>query len=274
MGEEAIVKNADNLIRIVAPIDVANNAVIDTGVTVTAQFFDEKYDTPVLFKTYTLTKEYEEDGPQLATVDSAFGAEAGANVEFETDDVTNPLPVAQNGALDQTIILSGGDIADNTIEVSSAGVKASIGKKIFTNFSANDPLVLMVPKSQWDLWKALDDVIIQHRDGTQGPLDIVQERVAYRGEYFLVISGTGSLPVGPGATLKKPLLPDLTGFTLYGSPLINTTDWGFEAVLESDAASQDGMLVGMRVRIELFFNPAAADLDGRFTLSLPVVSGG
>ena len=265
MGEEVIVKGADNLIRVVAPLDVANDTVISANVTITTKFHDEAFDGVIMFREESLTTEYETAGAKICDVASATAFAVGDKVELEGDSGLwfDDVVAAVDVTLKQVTLTTVTQITSPT----------AIGRRLRTREIVSGATVLELPHSVVERYRAGDNFTIEHVDGTEDETTVVT-RTVEQGHSFLTLTAGTASSISPGATSKKKIGADLTGYVLYGTPLVNTTDWGWNAVLAIDSATLADMVVGMSVRAETFFNPAAADLDGRFAEIFRVVKRG
>jgi len=267
MGQEVIVKSADTLIRIVAPLDVGLDAVIDASVTVTAKFYDEDFDGEFIFADVLLTEDFGTSGALVADVPDARAFHNGDKVFMYMDDgEVREATVVSKDTIENTITLDlgpgiGGYSKGSRLRTYEIGIVGStflLGSKWFDKFLPGDVLV------------------VSHGDGTEDELVIGDVLVWQRFTgYSLIFLDQLTVPITPGTLFKKKLGSTLTGFALYGAtPSLTGEDWGWSAVLTSDGDVQDNIRPGMRVRCEAFFTVAGEDLDGRYSETYRVVKGG
>ncbi len=255
MAEFKLVKGADTLVLVVAPIDVIAEAVIDGGgVVIISKFYDASKDAVIELRDDVLTKDYEEDGAKVCNVNETLGFSPGDTVELHVD--TGLLSVDIVASVDET---------EKTVTLTNSTGVALAGSRLRQIQIQSGSTMVMVPSMVGERYLADDQVEVLHPDGTMD-VTTIASRTSIGANSFIKLAAGVSQDLGRGGVLRRKLGMDLTPFTLYGAtPKVNTEDWGWSSTLAYDSVTQSEILVGMRVRVEYEFN-GGSGLMARYAL--------
>lgn len=259
MSENVIVKDSDtNMLRIVGPLD-KDGAVIDSGVTCTAKLFDEAKDTRVYGWEAYLTAEAAA-GQAVLSLDVV-----NASVSHFIGDTLTMLD--ESGVTVNYVILSA-DEANNQVTLTS-NLTSTVpkGRRVLTLTFDTGRAFLPLERPLIDV---RDRFEIEQEDGTFYA-GIVSSIYEVREKRAVRTTSITTDQVLPGASVRRRYgLSDVTGFSLYGTPVAGSKLWGWEAAIPS--ANLAEMQVGELVRAEMLFNGGAGQTQ-RFIQRGRVVQG-
>lgn len=276
MSDNTFPYRSDYLHQLVAPQKQVDDVILDdaANASATLRIFND-------LKTHTVAAAQTRLGTAVAAAGTTWLVPSIIPAWIEVGDTLSLLD--DLGELHETAVISytPGTNSDTIVVNVGAPAAADVGQPITLVIKATTALV--IPVCQLDAAFAQGDPIEVETDtiGTVDDTTVDRIRECQQNEDGVAVTGSTrplvfvladatSEPVSVGRALRNKLGSTLTPMTEYGSPVSNTTTWGYSITVPDD---HPGIELGQMLRLEAHFTVAGGDFDLVVPALLNVVEG-